>query len=117
MASTWDEVVAKLGRSHEYRSDFDRVFRGSITPDNIRDAIAEFERSLTTPNSRFDQFLKGDKTALSPDEKEGYRIFRAVGCTSCHQGMNMGGNLYQKFGVMGLFCRSRKHHESGPGTF
>jgi cytochrome c peroxidase len=65
----------------------------------VLDAIASFERSLLTPDSRFDRFLRGDRDALTRAEKEGYRLFKAYGCVSCHEGANIGGNLYQKFGV------------------
>jgi hypothetical protein len=66
----------------------------------VRDAIATFERSLATPNSRFDRFLRGDAKALGETERAGYKLFKQIGCTSCHQGVNIGGNSYQRLGVM-----------------
>jgi cytochrome c peroxidase len=63
------------------------------------DAIAYYVQNLLTPNSKFDKFLKGDKSALNSDEKEGYRLFKGYGCSSCHNGINIGGNMYQKFGI------------------
>ena len=56
-------------------------------------------RSLTTP-SRFDRYLRGERQALTADEKAGYARFKSYGCVSCHQGINVGGNMYQKFGAM-----------------
>src|SRR6185369_14283459 len=67
--------------------------------DNIVDAIATFERTLLTPDSRFDRWLKGDANALSPLETNGYRLFKSLGCAACHQGVNVGGNLFQKHGI------------------
>jgi cytochrome c peroxidase len=58
-----------------------------------------FERSLLTPGSRFDRWLGGDASALSADELEGYRLFKSFGCSSCHQGVNVGGNLFERQGI------------------
>lgn len=73
----------------------------------MADAIATFERALITPNSRFDKFLRGDVSAITAEEKEGYRRFKNYGCVSCHQGVNLGGNLFQKFGIMGNYFSAR----------
>jgi cytochrome c peroxidase len=62
---------------------------------------------LVTPNSRFDRFLQGNEQALNADEKEGYRKFKAYGCVTCHQGVNVGGNMFQPLGVMGNFFADR----------
>jgi len=53
---------------------------------------------LTTPNSRFDQYLRGNNQAISNEELAGYKLFKSYGCVWCHQGVNIGGNLYQKLG-------------------
>ena len=63
------------------------------------DAIATYERSLTTPGSRFDRWLSGEAAALSAEEQNGYRLFKSLGCISCHQGVNIGGNLFQRHGI------------------
>ena len=62
-------------------------------------AIGAFERKLVTP-SRWDKFLKGDESALTPDEKAGFNFFTSVGCQTCHMGPYVGGSLYQKLGVV-----------------
>ena len=62
-------------------------------------AIAAFERTLLTP-SRFDQFMRGDKNAITQDEKEGLKVFIASGCVSCHNGVTIGGGSLQKFGIV-----------------
>lgn len=100
MGATWPQAIAALSKDLSYRSEFTAIYRDGIQPHNIRDAIATFERSLVTPNSRFDRFLRGDRTALNEDEQAGYRLFKQLGCISCHQGMNIGGNIYQKLGIM-----------------
>jgi cytochrome c peroxidase len=100
MASNWDEVISKLNASPEYVAAFQKLYPDGITANNITDAIATFERSLYTPNSRFDQYLRGDTNALTPQEQEGYRLFKAFGCVSCHQGVNVGGNMYQRMGIV-----------------
>jgi cytochrome c peroxidase len=65
----------------------------------LLDALATYERSLVTPDSRFDQFLKGETAALTPEEHRGYQLFQSLGCVSCHQGVNVGGNLFERHGI------------------
>jgi len=52
-----------------------------------------------TPGSKFDRWLEGDASALSAEEQEGYRLFKSLGCVSCHQGVNIGGNLFERHGI------------------
>jgi len=107
MNSNWDEIISKLQKNPEYVQAFKKNYPDGLTSNNIKDAIATFERSLITPNSRFDQFLLGNSTALNPEEQEGYRLFKAYGCVSCHQGINIGGNMFQAFGVIGEYFNDR----------
>ena len=107
MGSTWPEVIGKLKRDQEYVRAFKQIYGDEIQSDHVRDAIAEFERSLSTPNSRFDRFLRHEPGALSSREQEGYKLFKSFGCASCHQGMSVGGNMYQKFGVMAPYFTDR----------
>lgn len=100
MASNWPQVLGKLRGDADYREAFAAIYPDGISADNVKNAIATFERSLYTPNSRFDRYLRGDRAALSEDEQAGYRQFKELGCVSCHQGVNVGGNLYEKMGVM-----------------
>lgn len=100
MGSNWIEVIAKLKQDPIYVQVFSQSYKNGITSDNIADAIATFVRSLITPNSRFDKYLKGDAKALTPYELSGYALFASYGCISCHQGVNIGGNLYEKLGIM-----------------
>lgn len=107
MGATWPQALAILNADAEYRKEFGVIFRDGVLAANVRDAIATFERSLATPNSRFDRFLRGDVAALSETEQAGYRLFKQIGCTSCHQGVNVGGNSYQRLGVMEDFFAVR----------
>ncbi len=107
MDSTWEDVVARLRRDPGTSAAFAASFRDGVTAANVSKAIAAFERTLVTRGSRFDRWLEGDAQALSPDEKEGYETFKSVGCVACHQGANVGGNMLQRFGVMGDYFRDR----------
>ncbi len=108
MASTWPQVVEKLRADAEYRRLFLRSYKTDINPANIKHAIAEFERTLLTPNSRFERYLKGDENAINAEEKDGYRLFKSYGCVACHQGRNVGGNMFQVLGVMGDYFSDHK---------
>jgi cytochrome c peroxidase len=107
MDSNWPEIVNKLKLSPEYQAAFAELYVQGIHSATIKDAIATFERSLSTPNSRFDRFLRGDGQVLSAEEREGYRLFKSYGCASCHQGVDVGGNMFQRFGVMGDYFADR----------
>ena len=107
MGSDWSTIVGKLKQSPDYVAMFDRVYGEEINPDRTREAIAEFERSLVTPNSPFDRFLRGETAAISAEAKEGYNRFKSDGCTACHQGVNVGGNMFQSFGVFGNYFKDR----------
>lgn len=99
MNSTIEDVLSKLENSH-YKENFYLVFKDGITPNNLFEVIAEFEKALTTPNSKFDNYLRGDDSAINAQEKRGYEKFKEIGCISCHNGVNFGGNMYQKIGLM-----------------
>ncbi len=107
MGSLWPDVVAKLYQDSEYPKRFQALYADGISRNSIRNAIAEFMRSLLTPGSRFDRWLGGDESALSAGEKHGYALFKHYGCASCHQGANVGGNMFQVFGVLNEYFRRR----------
>ncbi|MGB0582275.1 MAG: cytochrome-c peroxidase [Limisphaerales bacterium] len=107
MGSDWKQIVEKLRTDDEIVAAFAEAFSDGLNEQNIRSAIADFERSLVTVNSRFDRFLKGDEQALTTEEREGYELFRGYGCVSCHQGVNLGGNMYQTMGAMGDYFADR----------
>lgn len=100
LASTWDDALARLRAERKYSRGFAAAYPDGLTEANVRDAIASFERTLVTPNSPFDRHLRGEQGALMPQALEGYQLFKDLGCISCHQGMGIGGNMFQRFGVM-----------------
>ncbi|NOT83756.1 MAG: c-type cytochrome [Methylococcaceae bacterium] len=101
MQATWPLLLARLGADPEYQRDFGLAYPNGLTQANVVDAVTHFERSLITPNARFDRFLRGETNALSADEQQGHHLFNSLGCVACHQGINIGGNLFQKFGIFG----------------
>lgn len=98
MDSSWDEIIGKLARDNELKALFRASYKDGITADNIKNAIATFERSLITPNAPFDRFLRGEKGAITDQAKQGYILFKQYGCIACHQGMNIGGNMFHALG-------------------
>lgn len=107
MASAWPQIIAKLSADSSYLQQFASLYRDGITSANIKDAIATFERSLITPDSRFDRYLRGESGVLSEQEKQGYTLFQSYGCVACHQGINLGGNMFEKMGLMGDYFADR----------
>jgi cytochrome c peroxidase len=101
MKSDWPTVTATVRGDAAYRRAFAAAFADGVTADNVKAALVAFERSLTTPGAPFDRFLRGDAAAVDDDVKEGYRLFKDYGCSSCHQGVNVGGNMFQRFGLFG----------------
>jgi cytochrome c peroxidase len=83
-----DEVIGRLKAIPEYEELFGKAFPGPepVTIGNLGKAVAAFERSLVTNNSRFDQYMRGDKSALSLEEERGFELFKEVGCANCHNG-------------------------------
>jgi cytochrome c peroxidase len=117
MGSKWPDVIAKLAQDESMRRAFAASYKDGVTKANIQNAIATYERTLTTPNSRFDQYLRGDLRAISDQERSGYAKFKQYGCVACHQGVNVGGNMFQKFGVMGDYFAGRTPTTADLGRF
>ncbi len=99
MNATWPTLLNTLRADSNYARAFADAYPDGLTKANLIDAFTRFERGLITPNARFDRFLRGEHNALDTGEKQGYRLFNSLGCVTCHQGVNIGGNLFQKFGV------------------
>ncbi len=101
MAFTHALAIDVLDSMPGYKAEFKKVFKSDkIDIDQVTKAIAAFEETLTTPNSRFDKWLKGDNKAITADELAGYQLFKSSGCTGCHDGVAMGGSSFQKMGVV-----------------
>jgi cytochrome c peroxidase len=107
MGADWEHVLGKLGKDAALASEIGAIYPSGANATNVRDAIATFERSLVTPGSRFDRYLGGDAQAINAEETRGYRIFTDFGCVSCHQGAGIGGNMFQRFGVLGDYFKDR----------
>lgn len=118
MGSDWATVVKRIGEDADYSRKFAAVYPDGVTKTNIQRALAAFERTLLTPGSRFDQYLLGNTAAISYEEKQGYQRFKEYGCIACHQGVNIGGNMFQKFGVFGDYIADRgQATEADQGRF
>lgn len=107
MGSDWKTVVQNLSAMPAYQTAFSQAYPDGVTAANVQNALATYERTLLTPNSRFDQYLLGNTEILTTQEKYGYQRFKDYGCIACHQGVNIGGNMFQKFGVMGDYFKAR----------
>jgi len=108
MASTsFDEIVAKLEKDRKFATEFKKVYPDGLTEANITDAIEEFERTLITPDSRFDKWLRGDDQALTADELAGYELFKEYDCATCHVGPNLGGLSYELMGLRRHYFEDR----------
>lgn len=98
MGDTSDNIIDKLNNNEEYTRLFLNIYKSDLQIKYIADAIAEYEKTLITPNSKFDKYLRGDENALNKQELDGLELFQSKGCISCHNGVNFGGNHYQKIG-------------------
>ncbi len=107
-SNSFDEIIAKLDADKVFVKAFSKVYPDGLTEANITNAIEEFERTLITPDSRFDKWLRGDDSALTADELAGYELFKTYDCATCHVGPNLGGQSYE---LMGL----RKHYFADRG--
>lgn len=99
MRSSVAEVVRRLRADPTMNKAFRAAYGHDVDRDSVLDALVTFEQSLLTPDSRFDRWLSGDASALSPIELDGYQTFKAFGCISCHQGVNIGANLFARQGI------------------
>ncbi|MDR6213378.1 cytochrome-c peroxidase [Paracidovorax wautersii] len=101
MAFTHALAVDLLRSIPQYVAEFKKVFgHDKLSIEEVTSAIAAFEETLTTPNARFDQWLKGDKKAIDAQELRGYQLFKNAGCVACHNGPNLGGSSFQRMGVV-----------------
>ena len=105
MDSRIEEVVGKLSHDPNVVHQFEEAYGHGPDAPSVLNAIATFERTLVTPSSRFDRWLAGDTTALSARQLDGYRFFKSLGCVSCHQGVNIGGNLFERHGIFHPLAR------------
>ena len=112
-------LIDRLSKVDMYQTMFKEAFPGETNPlnyANLKLAIAAFERTLLTP-SKFDDYLKGNANALTVQEMKGLKTFLEVGCTTCHMGSLLGGNIFQKFGVYGNYWELTKSDPVDSGRF
>lgn len=108
MGADWDDVLQRLGEDSNLVAAFVAQFADGLTADNVAGTIAAFERTLVTPDAPVDRYLRGEEDALSEEALCGFRLFNRYGCVSCHQGVNVGGNLLARFGVFRSPYEGRK---------
>jgi cytochrome c peroxidase len=99
MNTTWDELLAKLRADRDYQAAFAALYGRGPERASVLDVLATFQYSLLTPDAPFDRYLRGQLNAITADQEQGYELFKSYGCVACHQGRNLGGNLFQKFGI------------------
>lgn len=117
MASNWNHVLTFLSNDEAYKKAFEQAYEDGVQKDNVKHAIITFEKTLLTPNSRFDKYLQGDEQALNDEEKQGYNLFKGYGCVSCHQGVAVGGNMFQKLGVMKAYFTDGNYTQADLGLY
>ncbi len=101
MAFTHTLAIDVLESIPEYVTEFTQVFGPDcINIDQVTEAIAEFEKTLVTPNGRFDQWLLGNADAITKHELAGYKLFKESGCVACHMGPAVGGTSFHKMGLV-----------------
>lgn len=108
MASqSFDDIIEKLAADKELTKRFIAIYPDGYSEKNITNAIEEFEKTLITPNSAFDQYLKGDKSAISQEAIDGYALFKENKCATCHVGVNLGGQSYEYMGLAHSYFEER----------
>lgn len=103
----WNQLLARVTENEGYLAAFQELYPEGVNRESFTDAMVTFERTLVTPNSAFDRYLKGEGGAISSEALAGYSLFKRHGCITCHQGVAVGGNLYQRFGHFGDFFADR----------
>ena len=103
---SWDDIVARFEMDEEFKKAFLKEYP-QVTKETLTHAIGEYEKTLITPNSDFDRYLKGDKTALTEQQVRGYELFKQHKCDTCHTGVAMGGQSYEYMGLYGDYFKDR----------
>lgn len=105
---SFDQIVAVLSEDKAFVRQFEAVYPEGLSQETITDAIAEFEKTLLTPDSAFDLYLKGDASAMTAEQVEGYELFKEYNCATCHAGVNMGGLSYELMGQRENYFEDRE---------
>jgi cytochrome c peroxidase len=107
MDSNWKQIIGKLEADPAFSQEFKASYPEGFTDKTVTDAIATFERTLLTPNSRFDKYLAGDTEALTANERRGYALFKNTGCATCHSGVLLGGGSFELMGRHADYFKDR----------
>ena len=107
-SKSFDEIAARLAADADFSMRFLASYPEGLNEKTITDAIAEYEKTLLTPDSPFDRYLKGDKSAMTAEQIEGYAIFKDYKCATCHAGVNMGGLSYEMMGQRANYFQDRE---------
>lgn len=108
MASkSFKQIIAKLKQDRRLTNIFYQVYSEGYSETTITESIAEFEKTLITPNSRFDLYLKGNKDSITEEEKIGYNLFKKHSCATCHVGTQLGGQSYELMGLANNYFKDR----------
>jgi cytochrome c peroxidase len=117
MGGNWKDILHYIRTNSLYKNAFNESYGRIATQKTVTHAIAEFERSLLTPNGPFDRYLKGDSGAIDMPTKRGYQLFKSLGCASCHQGAAVGGNFSEKLGVVIPYFKTNLTEQQDLGRY
>ena len=117
MGHDLESVVSFVSSDANYANQFNEIYPDGVTAANIGNAIAQHTRDMTRTDSRFNAFLKGERSALNEQEQRGWERFQAVGCASCHNGINLGGNSYQRVSNTMNYFGSREAKPADDGIY
>lgn len=117
MDSNWPAVLAKLAGDARYRELAQSAYGRPLDARMMVSALAAFQRTLVTPDSPFDRYLQGHADALSAEARAGWDLFRSLGCVACHQGVNLGGNMFANLGLMEDFFADRPPAKADQGRY
>ena len=107
-SASFDEIAARLSADADFTARFKAVYPEGLNEQTITDAIAEYEKTLVTPNSPFDRYLKGEKDVMTAEQVEGYALFKDYNCATCHAGVAMGGQSYELMGARADYFKDRE---------
>jgi len=105
--TSWPQLLSKLRQDTLLRQQFEQTYAQGLNKHSVVDALVTFERTLISVNSPFDRWLRGEEGVLSAKARQGYTLFKSYGCISCHQGQNVGGNMFARMGAMGNYFIDR----------
>lgn len=116
--NTWENILKRLNNNETYTDLFKQNYlQGEVSSENVKNALLVFLSNLVTPKSPFDQYLNGHQDAISDNAKQGFELFQKYGCVTCHEGANLGGNLFQKLGIYKDYYYQKKYKPADLGLY